>query len=315
MRNVRVFAALGLSAALLLAACGSDEDTADAGPNPSDSVCSADGPEIVIGAQAFGESAILAEVYGQALADAGCVVRQQSLGGYRDLVFTSFASGDINFTAEYAASALEFLNGFAGEASGEIAPTAAALQGYLAAVDLTALDASPAVDSNAFVVTAQTAERLGLSRISDLTEGLRLGGPPDCTDNASCIPGLRNFYDLDLSASFIPLDGAGPITVAALLGGEIDVAVLFSTAGVIAQENWVVLEDDRNMINADNIIPVLSQTLIDSHGQGFADLINKVSAAMDTPQLTELNRLYEIDKEDADAVARNWLISAGFIAG
>lgn len=314
MKNVSVFAALGVSAALIFSACGG-EDESIAAPDPVTAACSSEGPEVVIGAQAFGESAILAEVYGQALADAGCVVRQQSLGGYRDLVFTSFASEEINFTAEYAASALEFLNGFAGEATGEIAPTAEALRGYLNEIGLTALNASPAVDSNAFVVAADTAERLGLSKISDLTEGLRLGGPPDCTDNAACIPGLQKFYDLDLSADFIPLDGAGPITVAALLGGEIDVAVLFSTAGVIAQENWVVLEDDRNMINADNIIPVLTQTLADAHGQGFTDLVNAVSAALDTPQLTELNRLYEIDKEDASVVARNWLIASGLIAG
>jgi osmoprotectant transport system substrate-binding protein len=309
MRKTRVFAAFATSAALIISACGSD----DAAPISESSVCVSDGPAVIIGAQAFGESAILAEVYGQALADAGCVVRQQSLGGYRDLVFTSFASEEINFTAEYAASALEFLNGFAGEASGEIEPTAAALRGYLADLGLVALDASPAVDSNAFVVTAETAARLGLSKISDLTADLRLGGPPDCTDNAACIPGLRSFYDLDLSANFVPLDGAGPITVAALLGGEIDVAVLFSTAGVIAQENWVVLEDDRNMINADNIIPVLSQALVDAHGQDFADLINRISAALDTAQLTELNRLYEIDKQDAAVVARNWLISAGLL--
>jgi osmoprotectant transport system substrate-binding protein len=314
MKNVSVFAALGVSAALIFSSCGG-EDESIAAPDPITAVCASEGPEVVIGAQAFGESAILAEVYGQALAEAGCVVRQQSLGGFRDLVFTSFGSGEINFTAEYAASALEFLNGFAGEATGEIAPTAEALRGYLSAIGLTALEASPAVDSNAFVVTAETAERLGLSKISDLTEGLRLGGPPDCTDNAACIPGLRSFYGLDLSGDFIPLDGAGPITVAALLGGEIDVAVLFSTAGVIAQENWVVLEDDRNMINADNIIPVLSQGLAEAHGQGFVDLVNAVSAALDTPQLTELNRLYEIDKEDAAVVARNWLIAAGLIVG
>jgi osmoprotectant transport system substrate-binding protein len=309
MRKVRMFVALGASAALVLAACGGD----DASPITESSVCSSDGPAVVIGAQAFGESAILAEVYGLALAEAGCEVRQQSLGGYRDLVFTSFASDEINFTAEYAASALEFLNGFAGEATGEIEPTAEALRSYLADLGLVALDASPAVDSNAFVVTAETAARLNLSKISDLTPDLRLGGPPDCTDNAACIPGLRNFYDLDLSANFIPLDGAGPITVAALLGGEIDVAVLFSTAGVIAQENWVVLEDDRNMINADNIIPVLSQSLVDAHGEGFVTLINRISAALDTAQLTELNRLYEIDKQDATEVARNWLISTGLL--
>jgi osmoprotectant transport system substrate-binding protein len=314
MKNVSTFVALGLSAALILSSCGG-EDESLAAPDPTTAVCSSEGPEVVIGAQAFGESAILAEVYGLALADAGCIVRQQSLGGYRDLVFTSFASEDINFTAEYAASALEFLNGFAGEATGEIDPTAVALRSYLSAIGLAALNPSPAVDSNAFVVTADTAARLGLTKISDLTEDLRLGGPPDCSDNAACIPGLKSFYDIDLSANFIPLDGAGPITVAALLGGEIDVAVLFSTAGVIAQENWVVLEDDRNMINADNIIPVLSQNLLDAHGQGFIDLINSISAALDTPQLTELNRLYEIDKEDASVVARNWLITAGLISG
>lgn len=135
------------------------------------------------------------------------------------------------------------------------------------------------------------------------------------TDNAACIPGLRTFYDLDLSGNFLPLDGAGPITVAALLGGEIDVAILFSTAGVIAQEDWVVLADDRNMIKADNIIPVLSQALVDAHGQGFVDLVNTVSATLDTPQLTELNRLYEIERADADQVARDWLIAAGLIPG
>jgi osmoprotectant transport system substrate-binding protein len=309
MKKLRLFAALGASASLVLAACGGDDPT----PATASSLCASDGPAVVIGAQAFGESAILAEVYGLALADAGCEVSQQSLGGYRDLVFTSFASNEINFTAEYAASALEFLNGFAGEATGEIEPTAEVLRGYLAEIGLVALDASPAVDSNAFVVTSETAARLGLSKISDLTPDLRLGGPADCTDNAACIPGLRNVYDLDLSANFIPLDGAGPITVAALLGGEIDVAVLFSTAGVIAQENWVVLEDDRNMINADNIIPVLSEALVDAHGEGFVALINRISAALDTAQLTELNRLYEIDKQDVDVVARNWLISVGLL--
>jgi glycine betaine/choline ABC-type transport system substrate-binding protein len=34
---------------------------------------------------------------------------------------------------------------------------------------------------------------------------------------------------------------------------------------------------------------------------------------LDTAQLTELNRLYEIDKQDAAVVARNWLISAGLL--
>ncbi|MEZ5259605.1 MAG: glycine betaine ABC transporter substrate-binding protein [Ilumatobacteraceae bacterium] len=64
-------------------------------------------------------------------------------------------------------------------------------------------------------------------------------------ENASCLPGLLRVYGIDLSKNFVPLDGGGPLTVAALEGGEIDVAVLFSTDGVIAEKGWVVLEDDE----------------------------------------------------------------------
>ena len=50
-----------------------------------------DGPTITIGAQDFGESAILAQIYGQALSAAGYPVDHQALGGFRDLVFTAFS--------------------------------------------------------------------------------------------------------------------------------------------------------------------------------------------------------------------------------
>src|SRR5690625_2943056 len=89
--------------AFVAAACGDDDSDSDSSADPP-----SDGPTIIIGSQQFGESEILAQIYGQALADAGYPVEYQALGGYRDIVFSSFDSGQINFTAEYAASALEF---------------------------------------------------------------------------------------------------------------------------------------------------------------------------------------------------------------
>ncbi|MGF1598968.1 MAG: ABC transporter substrate-binding protein [Acidimicrobiales bacterium] len=294
--------------ALLAAAC-SDDATVDAGADVPD------GPTITIGAQDFGESAILAELYGQALSDAGYPVEQQSLGGFRDVVYTSFASGDINFTAEYAASALEFLNGGAGEASSDVDATVEAFGAALEAEGLVAYEASPAQNSNSFVVTEETATSLGLSKVSDLTEELRLGGPPDCTENASCLPGLQEVYGIDLSGGFTPLDGGGPLTVAALEGGEIDAAILFSTDGTIADRGWVVLEDDKGLINADNIIPATSEAVADAYGTDLADRVNAVSAALTTEELTELNRQVSIDLLDPDAVATDWLTANGLLDG
>jgi osmoprotectant transport system substrate-binding protein len=309
--------------ALTAAACGDDEttDSTSPGTTPAATAASAattaapepvpEGPTIVIGAQDFGESAILSEIYGQALAAAGYPVEQQALGGYRDLVFTAFEGGDINFTPEYAASALDFLA--PGTATGEIVETADALRAALAPLGLVALDASPAVDSNSFVVTPETAATLDAQTVSALTDDLTLGGPPDCPDNASCIPGLIETYGVDLSANFVPLDGGGPLTVTALEGGEIDVAILFSTDGIIADKGWVVLEDDKGLINADNIIPVTHDDVIAAYGEEFIALINAVSAALTTEELTELNRQFGIDKEDADAVATEWLTTEGLI--
>src|SRR5690242_13231202 len=112
---------------LLAGACG--DDSGDDSSSNADASTSADasddtgggtipdGPTITIGTQDFGESAILAQIYGQALENAGYPVEYQELGGFRDLEVPAFASGDINFAPEYVASMLEFLNENAGEAT------------------------------------------------------------------------------------------------------------------------------------------------------------------------------------------------------
>ena len=320
-RRIPLLAAAALVLALPLAACGSDDGSSDTttveatdAPTVEATGSVPDGPTISIGAQDFGESAVLAEIYGQALEAAGYPVSQEALGGFRDLVFSAFDSGDINLTPEYAASALEFLNDFAGEATSDPAATVALLQTQLESRGLVAFEPSPAIDSNSFVVTAETAERLGLENVSDLTADLRLGGAADCPDNASCLPGLSSTYDLDLSENFTPLDGGGPLTVAALDGGEIDVAILYSTDGTIADKGWVVLTDDKGLINADNIVPIGSQELADTYGEAFTTLVNKISASLDTAELTELNRRVGIELEDAGAVALSWLQAEGLVS-
>lgn len=287
--------------ALIAGACSSDSESGAAGET-------VEGPPIVIGAQDFGESAILAEIYSQALAAAGYDTSIQALGGFRDIELGAFESGDINFAPEYVASMLEFLNDKAGEATGDVQTSLQFLQAQLGAIDLEALEPAPGVNTNAFVVTAETAETLRLRSLSDLAAvagELTLGGPADCETNPFCIPGLKNTYGADLSGSFVGLDAG--VVPTALANGEIDVAVLFSTDGRIAAEGWVLLEDDRNLLAADNIVPVVTAGLIDAYGTAMADVVNAVSAKLTTPVLIELNRRYDVDKESARDIASSWL--------
>lgn len=134
-----------------------------------------------------------------------------------------------------------------------------------------------------------------------------LGGPPDCPTNPGCIPGLQELYGVDLEGEFVSLDGGGPLTAEALRGGEIDIAVFFSTNPTVAEEGWVVLEDPEGLVKADNIVPVLSEELEAAYGDAFTTLVNEVSATLDTDGLTELNRLVDVELEDAEDVAATWL--------
>jgi glycine betaine/choline ABC-type transport system substrate-binding protein len=136
---------------------------------------------------------------------------------------------------------------------------------------------------------------------------LTLGGPPECPERPFCIPGLEETYGIEFG-DFKPLDVAGPLTIDALESGEIDVALLFSTQSVIADRGWVLLEDDKGLQTAENITPVLSHSVHDATIEG---LLNQISGALTTENITELNGRVEIDGEEAADVAADFLESEG----
>ncbi|HEX6947194.1 MAG TPA: ABC transporter substrate-binding protein [Acidimicrobiia bacterium] len=298
----RVIGAGLLALAMLATACG------DSGGDAQD------GPEVVIAAQDFGESEILAYIYQGVLESEGYDARVQRVGGFRDLELAAFESGDVNLAPEYAASMLEFLNNGAGEATGDAGQTTDLLNGYLEEMGLVALTPSDAVDTNAFVITSDTSESLGIESLSDLAEkgaDLTLGGPADCETNPFCIPGLQRVYGLDMSGNFTPLQ-AGLPTADALEQGAIDVAIIFSTSAIIADRGYVLLEDDMSMLAADNVVPVLTDELLDAYGDELRNLLDEISSKLTTADLTAMNKRFDIDQEDADDIAADWLADNGY---
>src|SRR5687767_258779 len=155
-------------------------------------------PDITVGSDGFYESALVAEIYAQALEAEGFTVNRQLEIGARDVRMAAFKAGEINLVPEYIGSGVRFLadsEGLEGEATADTAETLAALQDQLAQLDppSTAFEASPGTDADGFVVRSETAEELGLATMSDLAEvagDLTWGLPAECADNPSCGPGL-----------------------------------------------------------------------------------------------------------------------------
>jgi osmoprotectant transport system substrate-binding protein len=126
--------------------------------------------EVTVGSTNFYEQEILGELFAQALEHNGWQVERKFQLGNREIVFPALEAGEIDVLAEYAATALEFVNGGAGEATTDAAETAAKLASRLTDRGLTALLPAAATDQNGFAVTAETAARYGLTSISDLAK-------------------------------------------------------------------------------------------------------------------------------------------------
>jgi glycine betaine/choline ABC-type transport system substrate-binding protein len=137
-----------------------------------------------------------------------------------------------------------------------------------------------------------------------LASTLVFGGPPECPQRPFCLLGLEDVYGLRF-ADFRPLDVGGPITVEALAGGEIDVGLLFSSDPTIVQRDFVVLEDDRGLQRADNLVPVINADLA-TFGR-IPELLNMVSERLTQEELVELNRQFTEDRLDPRDIAREWL--------
>ena len=306
--------ALGASMlALVVSACTTGGGSPSANPSTS---TSADLPEITVGSDGFYESALVAEIYAQALEAQGFTVNRQLEIGARDVRIAAFKAGDINLMPEYIGSGVRFLaenEGLEGEATADVDETLAALNEQLAQLDppSIAFEASPGTDADGFVVRQETAEELGLATMSDLAEvagDLTWGLPPECADNPSCGPGLNEVYGIDISTLDVNNYEACTTQMAeALNASEIDVAEVCTTQPDIARFNFVLLEDDGGLAPAQNIAPVVTQEVAGAGGGLLEDTLNAVSELLTTEELTSLGVIVAVDQTSFADAAEQWL--------
>jgi osmoprotectant transport system substrate-binding protein len=254
----------------------------------------------------FPESSILAELYGQELARGGYTVNYKLLLGTREVISPAIQTGQIDLYPGYAATELEFYNKGAGEASGDPVATTAKLNTHLQPLGLVALDPSAAVDQNAFAVTKATQTKYNLTKLSDLApigNQLVLGAGPECPTRPFCQPGLEKTYGIHFKA-FTPLDTDGPLTRAAFKNGSIQVGLVFSSDADLGQLGLVVLQDDKQLENADNVVPIVRQAVATSD---VKTLLNNIDSKLTTADLVTMNSQVELLHQDADAVAKAYL--------
>ena len=270
------------------------------------------GPSITVGSANFTESIILGEIYAQGLEAEGYDVTKKLNVGAREVYFPALQEGDIDLLPEYTGSLLSFLTKQKVTASSDSEETLADLKKELPE-GVTALEMSEAQDTDGIVVNKETAEEHNLTKVSDLkpvASQLVLGGPPECPTRQACLKGLEEVYGIEFK-EFKALDPGGPQTVTLLESNDIQVANLFTTDANIAEKGFVLLEDDKGIVGAENVLPVVRDEILEAHGEEFETFVNSISSKFTTEGLTELNKRVAIDKEDAEDIAAEWLSDNG----
>jgi osmoprotectant transport system substrate-binding protein len=306
MRRIRLGgAAVAACLALVVAACGGGEDALDQGTQPNTQ------SSVTVGSTNFSEQLILAQMYAAVLEKAGVQVEVRPNLGAREVVFPALEKGEIDLLPEYNGSVLAFLDPDATQTTAE--EVNAALQPLLEQKGLVALQQSPAEDKDGWAVTKETADQHGLAKVSDLkgkASQLVVGGPPELETRPAGLPGLKKVYGIEDFKEFKALDAGGPLTTSALNKGDIDVGRVFTTQGAIAEFGWVLLEEDKPLQPAQNIVPIGRKEAMTDQ---VTSALNGLSGKITTEELTNLNKLVDVDKQDPEKVASDWLTQQGLL--
>jgi osmoprotectant transport system substrate-binding protein len=263
---------------------------------------------VVVGSGNFPESELLAEVYALALQDKGVKATTKLNIGSREVYYPQIAKGAITIFPEYNG---ELLSVEVDKTS--TAKTTAAVDAALTAKlpsTLEILNPAPAQDSDSVTVTAATAAKDHLKTIADLAPYAKdwtFSAPSEFKTRPDGLPGLKANYGL-VFKGFEPLDESGPLTLAALTGGKVQAADVFTTTPQIITDHLVSLADPKFNFAAQNVIPLVYKADVTPT---ITSTLNEVSAKLTTSALLQMDTAVITNKENYSTVATAFLQTIG----
>jgi osmoprotectant transport system substrate-binding protein len=323
--NQRQIVACLLLVALVLGACaqaGGPAATATTAPAAANTPATGNtgagsvpaGATIVIGSKDFTEEFIVAEIYAQLLEKAGFkVTRKLNLGG-TPVAQAAITKGDIDMYPEYTSTGL--LTVLKMQPIQDPQQTFNTVKGeYEKQFKLTWLTPAPFNDTQALAMTQDGSTKNGVTSFSELSQKapqLVLGGPAEFIEREDGLKGLQKAYG-GFQFKDVKQLGTGSLRYSALLSGQIDVVVAFSTDGQINGNHLVLLKDDKTFCPVYQIAPVVRMDVLQKYPQ-IAAVLDKVEPLLTTDVMSGLN--WQVDgpdkKEFAD-VAHTFLVQNGLL--
>ncbi|EHR59031.1 glycine betaine ABC transporter substrate-binding protein [Saccharomonospora cyanea] len=315
----RVVCALVAAVSLLVSGCGLNVNAAlpfDVRPGSIHHVPELDGVEIVVGSKDFTENVVLGYITQLALKAAGAnpidFTNITGSNGAR----AALQNGQIDLMWEYTGTGWLSYLGEDRPLSSEREQYEAVRKADLERNGLVWLPYSEVNNTYGFAVTEAYAEKHGLRTMSDVTNFLEQN-PEEavfCVDTEFAnrpdgMPGVQATYGFPITD--MKTFGSGAI-YAAVVNDTCNFGEVFTTDGRIAGLNLRVMEDDKQFFPQYNASLTLRQDFHEQYPQ-IAEVMAPITKALNNDEIIELNKQVDVDGRDAAKVARDWLVSKGFI--
>jgi len=178
------------------------------------------------------------------------------------------------------------------------------------------LDPAPLNNTYAFAIRSAKATELGVTKLSDLA------ALPD-SEKTFCIesefstrddgwPGLKEAYGINTPDSNVKMLDTGVIYTATQKGEDCNFGEVFQTDGRIAAMDLIVLEDDKQFFPVYQGGFTLQADILTKYPK-IADVMALMTPKLTTEQMQQLNAKVDVDGEDPQDVAVDWLEETGLV--
>ena len=308
-RRILAVTAAVAALAVALAGCGSSKKSG-----------SGSGGHLVIGSADFSEQQVLANLYALLAQNAGYTASIQTVTT-REIYEPALEKGQIDIVPDYAATFTEYLNDKVNGTNAAVVATSdkdttlAALNKLAKPRGLTALEPSDAADENAFAVTKDFAAKHNLKTLSDLAAAklpIKLAAPAECKSRPFCGGALTDKYGIDIT-KYDPFDFDSVPGKKAVQDGNDDMVEVATDDGTLDQFNLVILQDDKHVQLADNLVPIVGKKY--ANDSKLAAAINVLAPVLTSEDLGAMDAQVDTQKKLPADVAKAYLVSKKLIKG
>lgn len=311
MTTRATWATIAMGLTLMTAGCGGDSDPDSAAGSGDRELA---GATLTVGSKEFTESILLGKITALALEDAGAEVKDQTGISGSATVRAALESKDIDVYWDYTGTGwVNILGNIPTDLPEDLydaVSTADAENG------IAWLQPAPFENAYAIAVTSEFAEENDVTTMSDVVEYIEQN--PD--DGVICaaseflnrddgLPGLEKAYGTE----FTKANELDFNLIFTQIGESCTFGEVTTTEGRVLSQDLQILEDDKDFFLEYRGVLTLRQETLDEY-PAIEEIMAPISEALTNEVITELNSKVDVEGQQPQDVAEEWMESEGFVS-